>query len=131
MNYADRGKRFVAALIDVLMLWVVNFVINMLIIGSLRGNNYFVAYIPSLLISIGYFVFYQYYMGQTIGKKAMGMRVVDSSGKKPSLGVFALREIIGKWVSALIFGIGYLMILWDPKRQGLHDKIASTYVVKV
>ncbi|HCB22768.1 TPA: RDD family protein, partial [Candidatus Daviesbacteria bacterium] len=44
---------------------------------------------------------------------------------------FALREILGKLASGLILGIGYLMVAWDSKKQGLHDKIASTYVVRV
>jgi uncharacterized RDD family membrane protein YckC len=44
---------------------------------------------------------------------------------------FFLREIIGKIVSSIILFIGYLMILWDGKKQGLHDKIAGTVVIKV
>lgn len=69
--------------------------------------------------------------GQTVGKKLMGIRVVDIQGTRPSMGKFFLREIIGKMlVNQLTLDIGYLWVLWDSKRQGLHDKIASTYVVK-
>src|SRR5690606_15441256 len=39
------------------------------------------------------------------------------------------REWIGKWISGLIFGLGFLWILFDRDNQGWHAKIASTYVV--
>lgn len=45
--------------------------------------------------------------------------------------LFFLREIIGKFLSAIILGIGYLMVIWNPKKQALHDKIAKTYVVYI
>ena len=41
----------------------------------------------------------------------------------------ALRETVGKLVSALILLLGFLWILWDKDRQGWHDKIAGTLVV--
>ncbi len=86
----------------------------------------------SLVIAVVYFVFLQQKMGgQTLGKKALGIKVVDASGKVPSYVTLFLREIIGKLISAIIFGIGYLMVVWDSKKQGLHDKIASTFVIKV
>jgi len=41
-----------------------------------------------------------------------------------------LREWIGRWLSGLLFGLGYLWILLDKDRQAWHDKLASTYVVE-
>ena len=46
-------------------------------------------------------------------------------------GTTLLREIIGKIISSIIILLGYIWILFDGQRQGWHDKIASTYVVKV
>jgi uncharacterized RDD family membrane protein YckC len=40
------------------------------------------------------------------------------------------REWIGKWISAVVFFLGYLWILFDPERQGWHDKLMSTWVVE-
>ena len=42
-----------------------------------------------------------------------------------------LREVIGKFLSKLILGIGYLLVAVDSRKQGLHDKIADTYVIKI
>ncbi|MBI2028114.1 MAG: RDD family protein [Candidatus Levybacteria bacterium] len=128
MNYAGAGARFLAAIIDGLILLVINSIFGFV----LGGNNQSpLSYLLSLGVSIGYWVFYQASQGQTIGKKVMRIKVVDASGNKPTVMTFFLREIIGKLVSAIILFIGYLMILWDAKKQGLHDKIAGTVVVRV
>mgnify|MGYP000197082409 CR=1 FL=1 len=42
-----------------------------------------------------------------------------------------LREIVGKFVSGIILGIGYIMAGFDRNKQGLHDRIAGTYVIKL
>lgn len=129
MNNIGFGPRFLAWLVDLVVLVIVAGIFGALV-GLLGGNAGWVTNFGSLIISVGYFVFYQEYAGQTLGKKALGIKVVDLNGKKPTYMTFFLREIIGKFISGLVFGLGYLWILWDPKKQGWHDKIASTYVVK-
>jgi uncharacterized RDD family membrane protein YckC len=42
-----------------------------------------------------------------------------------------LREVVGKFISSLILLLGYFWMLWDPKKQTWHDKIAKSVVVKV
>ena len=69
--------------------------------------------------------------GRTLGKMAMGTKVVNEDGVAPSLLTAFVREVIGKFVSAIVLGLGYIWILFDPKFQGWHDKIAGTYVIKV
>lgn len=140
-QYVGFGRRLVATLLDSLIIGFLQFLIGMLLAGGialLTGSTNTVASTSSMLsilvsiaLSIGYVVFYQGSTGQTLGKKVMGIRVVDSSGSKPSYMTFFLRDVIGKTVSSIILGIGYLMVLWDGKKQGLHDKIAGTYVVRV
>lgn len=130
-RYAGFWIRFVAVLIDGILLGIVNYIIGLLF-GLMFGKG--AAPIATLLewaLSIGYYVVYQEKYGQTIGKKAMKIKVVTYDGKTPTMFTFFLREVIGKTISAIILFIGYLMVLWDAKKQGLHDKIASTYVVYV
>ena len=69
--------------------------------------------------------------GQTPGKMAVGIKVVNAQGDRPALGVAALREILGKLVSTIVLFVGFLWIDWDREKQGWHDKIAGTHVVKV
>lgn len=65
----------------------------------------------------------------TLGKIALGMKVVDKNGMRIDLSKAILRNL-SKILSALILGIGYFMIIFDDRKQGLHDKIADTFVVK-
>lgn len=133
MQYASFGTRFLAVLIDGLILGAINFALGM-VFGAALGQdstaNGLILNVVSIGISVGYVVFYQAAKGQTVGKKVMGIKVVDAQGKTPSAMTFFLREIVGKFISGLTLGIGYLMMLWDVRKQALHDKIASTFVVK-
>ncbi len=69
--------------------------------------------------------------GSTVGKMALGLKVTDEEGNAPDWTTIIIREVVGKMVSLIILGIGYLMVIWDDNRQALHDKIAETLVVKV
>ena len=130
-QFVGFGRSFIAALIDGIIITVFSFLVG--IVLGLAGANAqgALSYAVGLLLGIGYYVFYQSSAGQTLGKKVLGIKVVDAQGNKPTAITFFLREIIGKAVSGIILGIGYLMVLWDGKKQALHDKIASTYVVRV
>jgi uncharacterized RDD family membrane protein YckC len=130
MKYVGFGPRLLAAIIDSILLNIVGFIIGMVLQMVMGKSGLTLAQVISLAINIYYIVFYQASTGQTLGKKAMGIKVVTLDGKKPSAGIFFLRDIVGKLVSAVILFIGFFMILWDGKKQGLHDKIASTVVVK-
>jgi len=76
---------------------------------------------------------------QTPGKQLLKMKTVKiDTGERASYGTMALREVVGKWllVDALIGGLCFVaaivlncMLLWDPDRQELWDKIAGTIIV--
>ena len=69
--------------------------------------------------------------GSSVGKRMVGIKVVKADGNQPGCitGVL-LREIIGKFISSIIILLGFIWIIIDDKRQGWHDKIAETYVVR-
>jgi len=64
----------------------------------------------------------------TPGKMAVGMKVVDLNGERISFGKAIARNIL-KIISGLILGLGYAIIGFSEKRQGLHDIIVGTTVV--
>jgi uncharacterized RDD family membrane protein YckC len=68
-------------------------------------------------------------MQATVGKRAMKIKVVGENGERISFGKATGRHF-GKIISGFILYIGYLMVLWDSRRQGLHDKLAGTYIVE-
>jgi uncharacterized RDD family membrane protein YckC len=67
--------------------------------------------------------------GQTVGMRALGLRVIRTDGTYLSVGRAFLRQI-GLGISTLAFGLGVLWIAWDKEKQGWHDKMADTYVVR-
>jgi uncharacterized RDD family membrane protein YckC len=82
------------------------------------------------LASPCYFIFFHWARGQTLGKMALRIRVVDLAGGPLSFGQAALRHI-GSWFSAVILGIGYLVAAVRADKRGLHDLIARTRVEHV
>lgn len=67
--------------------------------------------------------------GATVGKMAMGLRVVSNDGKRISF-MNATGRYFAKILSAMIFCIGFIMIAFTDRKRGLHDMIASTLVIK-
>ncbi|MEO8810803.1 MAG: RDD family protein [Rhodanobacter sp.] len=64
----------------------------------------------------------------TLGKLALGIRVTDLQGRRISL-PRALGRYLAKFLSILIFCIGFLMVGWTRRKQGLHDMLAGTLVL--
>ncbi len=67
--------------------------------------------------------------GATVGKMAMGLRVVTNDGKRLSF-MNATGRYFAKILSAIIFCIGFIMIAFTDRKRGLHDMIANTLVIK-
>jgi uncharacterized RDD family membrane protein YckC len=68
--------------------------------------------------------------GATLGKMALGLRVVTSNGQRLSF-LNATGRYFAKILSAIILMIGFIMIGFTDKKRGLHDMIAGTLVIKV
>lgn len=68
--------------------------------------------------------------GGSPGKLMLGLSIRNERGELIGIPRAILR-CIGKILSVLTLGIGFLMIIWTEKKQGLHDKIAGTYVVRL
>ena len=64
----------------------------------------------------------------TLGKRALGMQVTDRDGERIGFGRATLRHL-GEFLSGLLLFIGYLMVAFTRRKQGLHDLIAGTLVV--
>jgi uncharacterized RDD family membrane protein YckC len=81
------------------------------------------------LLGLTYFVLMTYYCGGTLGKKLFKLKVCKATDEKLSLFTIIYRESIGRYLSALILFIGYIMIGVDSKKRGLHDILSDTLVV--
>lgn len=129
LNYAGFWIRVGAYLIDAILLFALQFVLAYSFFGGydFMVPNYTLTIIQSV-IGIFYFVIMESSANQgTLGKMAVGIRVGDERGERISF-ANALGRYFAKILSAIILCIGYMMVGWDAKKQGLHDKLASTYV---
>lgn len=138
VKYASFGARFLAALIDGILISVVASVL-----GSIFGvTNYsstttdgsvsFNYSNPFTLLGYVYSVFMIYKYGATVGKMALGLKVQnEETGQNLTIVQAIIRETVGKILSTLVLLIGYFWMLWDPKKQTWHDKLAKSIVVKI
>ena len=85
--------------------------------------------IPFFII-LAYLVSFWGWRGQTPGKMVMRLKITRIDGSDIDWGAAILR-LLGYVISFLIVFIGHFWILNDSHRQGLHDKIADTYVIKL
>ena len=119
---ASFGTRFIAALVDGILVGIVN-----VIIARVTGIPF-----VGFLISFGYYTYLEGgETGQTFGKRVMGIRVADkTTGASIGYGRAMVRWI-GRLVSGIALGLGYLWMLWDDESQTWHDKMAECLVVPV
>jgi uncharacterized RDD family membrane protein YckC len=123
---ASFGRRLGAWLIDVILIDIVSAIV--LLAGG-RG----VAYALGIVLWLGYFAYFEGGdTGQTLGKRALGIRVYDFAGGTGAIGYGrGFVRAIMKYVSGLVCALGYLWMLWDKEKQTWHDKVATTVVVPV
>jgi uncharacterized RDD family membrane protein YckC len=83
------------------------------------------------ILTLAYAVLFIGLKGQTPGKMALGLQVIKPGYDVPGIGTALMREVVGKIVSIITLLIGFIWVAFDPKKQGFHDKIAGTYVIRV
>ncbi len=118
--FASFVERFVALVIDLIILSICNFILTSIIFGG---------FFVSLFTGVAYFVVLQHQWGYTVGRKIMGMHVEMDSRDRPSLGVFGTRYL-SQILSALILLVGFFIAFGDSKVRTLHDRLVGTFVVK-
>jgi uncharacterized RDD family membrane protein YckC len=97
-----------------------------------RGNSGSAELMAGLLaIAFGflYFLILPPTLGATPGKLVLGFHIVGADGRHIGFGTSLVR-MIGQFVSGIALALGYVWIGVDAHKQGWHDKIANTYVVR-
>jgi uncharacterized RDD family membrane protein YckC len=142
-QYAGFWIRVLASIIDSIIVGVVDSIIQftalrpMLGIGDVSDpTSLFAAAgavgvlgLVGIVVAACYEAIFVAQMGATPGKMALGMKVVRSDGSRIDLGRSFGRHF-AKMLSAIILGIGYIMVAFDSEKRGLHDMICDTRVVR-
>ncbi|MBU6153717.1 MAG: RDD family protein, partial [Bdellovibrionales bacterium] len=134
MRFAGFWIRFLAHLVDFLIWNAVEFALEWGItkmLGLSATAEQIVGVILSLLIACIYYVEIPLNYGTTPGKKIFGIYVVRlASGETPTRKTLVLR-LVGYVFSYLVLGCGFLMVLFHPKKLGLHDIFSGTACVRM
>ena len=136
MQYAGFWIRFVAVLIDGVILAVIQFFIRIPLAPMLADTSpqmiltlTAVYALISFAVGAAYegFLIGQY--GATPGKMALGLKVVRTDGSAVSIGR-AFGRYFAKLLSGFILFIGYIMAGFDVEKRALHDRICDTRVIQ-
>lgn len=135
-TYAGFWRRVLAYLIDSMLLAAVDYSLSFILklIAPNINQEEIGVFSVLMVISILTYWIYQANMESglhqaTWGKRAMGLRVCDLNGNRISFGR-ASGRFFASGLSALCLGIGFLMVAFTKQKQGLHDKIAKTLVLR-
>ena len=147
IRYASSGARLVAYIIDGFILgFIVSviFVIGAIVIGASSSVDSsgsvstgpaavigLLIFLVGLVVGILWKPWFWSHGGQTPGYRILGMRVLRARDGGPLSFGTAILRFIGYIISALIFYIGFIWIIFDGRHQGWHDKIADTLVIQV
>ncbi|RPH99193.1 MAG: RDD family protein [Calditrichaeota bacterium] len=128
-DYGSIGRRFLAAIIDIMILVVVFFILSAT--GQLFSENWAV----NLLIFV-FIVFTTVYLTwikksplRTLGYRLAGIKIVTLQNKPPSLVTMFFRLLLMLFYP-FQFPIDTLWLINDPHRQSLRDKLTCTYVIR-
>ncbi len=135
--YAGFWIRTAAALIDTVLILAV----TMPLLGVIYGWNHFsqptggpvagiadalISYVLPAVAAIAFWLARQ----ATPGKMVLGLQVIDlETGGKLSVGQ-AIGRYLSYYLSTLVFMLGFIWVAFDARKQGWHDKLAGTAVVR-
>jgi len=132
MQYSGFWIRFVAMVIDAVFLGIIASILfgsgtAQVGDGAVSASFSFEGW--RMIAPTLYYILFGGWISATPGKYICGIKIVSEDGQKLSWGKSVLRYI-GYFPSFLVFCIGFIWVGFDKKKQGWHDKIAKTYVVK-
>ncbi len=138
--YAGFFVRLAAYIVDTVIVWAAMLIVRLPVWVTTISSpdnclvkdfifQYSIKDILFYIMQAAYFVLLTYFTGSTLGKKLFQIRVVSAEDRKMTFFEVTFRETVGRFLSALILSIGYIMIAIDKKKRGLHDILSDTNVV--
>ncbi|MFI8717415.1 RDD family protein [Stenotrophomonas sp. NPDC077464] len=135
--YAGFWKRYAAYFLDSIVVAIINVPVSLVfnLIGAASGNESLavalsmVAMLGGFVIGIGYYAgFHASKGGATLGKMAVGIKVVRSDGERITF-LRGVGRYFGFILSSLTLMIGFIMAAFTERKQALHDMLCDTLVV--
>lgn len=126
---AGFGKRLAAWLIDCILVSFAGYLFGLILGVNIFKESWGIIWFDNILTMVYFIVMEGGNNQATFGKQILRIRVTGLQGEKIDYKKAFIRNIC-KIISALIIGIGFIMVLFTDKKQGLHDIIAETLVVE-
>ncbi len=133
--YAGFWIRVAATLLDSIWVIALTLTLGWMIYGAIYiqstqlvmgAADVFISYVLPFILTM----LFWYYKSATPGKMLLGLKIVDAATHgRPSRGQLVGRYL-AYYVSGLPLFLGFLWVAWDRRKQGWHDKLAGTLVVK-
>ena len=128
------GRRILAIIVDSLLLGLVLSPFTLFGTNSDGTMSTYLAVSQSLIYVVGvllYFTLLEGYLGQTVGKMLLGIKVIrEDNGDVPRLGTAALRTVLRLIDGLFGYLVGFIAVMATAKRQRLGDMAAHTLVVR-
>src|SRR5688572_8488074 len=135
--YAGFWIRFVATMVDAVLELIITYPVLIAVYGwgyltdsdsDFREGplDLFLSWIFPALVTVAFWVWKQ----ATPGKMLVRVKIVDArTGDRPSLGQFIIRYLM-YFPSFLVLALGFIWVAFDKRKQGWHDKVAKTIVIR-
>lgn len=131
--YGGFWKRATSVIIDTLILWAPASLLrwNATFLGLSGTALDVIDFIYLTLVWGLYYGFMESSRYQaTLGKQLMGLQVTTNQGERLTF-LNAFSRFLAGYISVIPLGLGFFMIGWTKKKQGLHDILANSLVVKI
>ena len=125
------GRRAVAIIFDMIVLGIIGWVLGMAL-GGATSDGFNLSGAPALiwfLIALAYYVVMEVQMGGTLGKLALGLKVVKEGGEKVDWQASIIRNILRIVDGIFFYLVGAIVVWTSKKKQRLGDMVAHTFVV--
>jgi uncharacterized RDD family membrane protein YckC len=135
LEYAGFWVRLGANVIDIAIIALFLYAVYLIILEFTNITifwilSYFATGCIIWFLVIVYFAGFWAWRGQTPGKMIMGIKIIRTDSSPITLS-YSLYRFVGYIVCMFTLCIGFIWVAFDKRKQGLHDKIADTYVVKL
>jgi uncharacterized RDD family membrane protein YckC len=131
------GRRVLATIVDGVLLGLLFFVMSMLFGsssaegGQVNASLNGLPFLMYLVLVVAYYVLMEGYLGQTVGKMLLGIKVVrEGTGEVPGLQGAAIRTVLRIVDGFFFYLVAFISVLASAKNQRLGDMVANTLVVK-
>ena len=135
VEYVGFWPRFGASIIDTIILLLITVPVLVLMYGSdyfygeqasFNLTDLTINYLFPLIATVIFWI----YKAATPGKMAISTKIIAAKTGEPPTPKQAIIRYVAYYISAIPLGLGFIWIAFDPRKQGWHDKIAGTLVIR-